>query len=192
VAALRRGLPVIAALLAMSLVAEPALSDRAFDVSLPIGIGWHGRADGAGYDGAFHLGVAGGFSARETLGWPLRTEVMLSTSTDGPPWGKGVDAVSVSRLDVDFAFFSGAGWTLLDEGQRALGVEALVGPRVRFTEVSAHVYAVTERHLGLALAAKGLAGVFSTIGPVRLGLRLGLTAPWDRTIELWLVSGYTF
>ena len=141
---------------------------------------------------AFHFGISAGYSFQSNLDLPLRAELMLSSSNAGPPGGEGVEAVQVSRLDTDLAVLVGGGWTAVVKGLMSAGVEGLVGPRFRLIKVSTSVYDVSENHYASGLAAKGVAGLFMTFKALRLSMRTAICLPWDRTVELWVATGYTF
>jgi hypothetical protein len=182
---------IAAVLLACALVSEPGTDGPSIDVSLPLGVGWHARVDGPESAGALHYGLAAGGPIR-SVHELARAEVMLSSSTDGPPWGTGVDAVKVARLNVDLVALAGVSWAFVDEGAKTLGVEALAGPRLRLTRVTTSIYGSGESHSAVAIAAKGAAGPFATYQAFRMSLRAAICVPWDRAVELWLGFGYGF
>ena len=176
-------------LLLLALVAAEDAGEKPLELSLPLGVGFHERSDSSGTDAAFHVGLCGGYALASVVEWPLRAEVMVSTSTSGPPWGSGVDAVEVSRLDLDLVALVGGDWTPVREGTKTLGVEGLLGPRVRLTRVGMRVYDESEGHYAWGLAAKGFLGPIATYGAFRLSLRAAASLPSDGTIELWLSAG---
>jgi hypothetical protein len=179
-------------LVALSFAAPAEDEARGPDLSVPLGVGFHQRADGRGERVELHYGLAVGYALKALLDWPLRAEVSLLSSTAGPPWGAGVEAVKVSRVDLDLTLLVGADWTATSLRELRAGVEGLLGPRLRLIRVSTSVYGDSDSHYGAGVTAQGVAGLFATYGALRMSLRVAACLPWDRVVELWLTTGYAF
>lgn len=174
-----------------SAVATPSFADcRRFDATLHGGVGFHERSTGAGTAISGAMAIGAGLSLHDCVHLPLRIELILSTDLSGPPWGDGVDAVEVSRFNLDLLAAGGPSVVLAEQGRVAVGVEALAAPGLRVTRVGTRVRSDSRVTYDVGPRLHVIAGAFSTFGPWRLALRAGTGLPWDDVVQLLLAAGY--
>jgi len=170
-----------------------------FDVGGGTGILWYAAADGAGVTMAGSLAVSGGWQT--CVPW-LRVEAALLTSTRGPPWGSGVEAVEVAAWDIDTVLLGGISMPVSvsnrDQNgvpERSVGIDALLGPDLRLTRTSVTLREQTSMSDALRVQAGTRADtaatlrLWATFGGYleyrrwRLGLRAHTFLPWDAEID---------
>lgn len=173
---------VLELLLAAAVLTAPATgwACRWPDLGIEAGVGGERTALGDTRPVAVWA-VGAGWALEPCLDWPLRAEVSLGSSTRGPPWYQGVQAVRVRSLQLDLTAAAGPSlpfWRNFS-GSVELGGEVLVGPGFRLTAITTEVQGRSATHLEPAPTARGVGGLFLRVGKVRFTLRGEYLAPED-------------
>lgn len=169
--------------------ASPISECLQLDIDVQGGTGFHQRSDGNGWAVSGVAAVGAGTSLKPCLDLPLRVEVNLGWDSHGAPWGQGVAAVEVGRLDLDLTAAAGIGLTLLRGDNRTIGFDALVGPTLRLTRVSTRVRNESRATYRLGARLTAAAGPTSTFGPWWFALRGRVSLPWDDAVAVILAVG---
>ncbi len=168
---------------------EPA-SSCAWERDLAGGLGmlWFARSNGQGWGTAGTVALR--FAATPCAHLPLRLEARAGTTSRGPPFGAGGNAVEVSQWSTDFGIDAAATHVLARGPSRTVGVEALVGPTVRVTRVGIRVYDQTEHATGVRVFAGVAAGGYLSVNGWRFALRTSTLLPWQRELGLSVAVGH--
>jgi hypothetical protein len=142
-------------------------------LGLDFGIGVEHSATGAAQPIGEVAAVAG-LDLQPDFGEPVRIELALGSGTRGPPWWRGVRAVSVRAWIVDLT--AAAGWSVpfwsTSDGLFAVGLDLLAGATLRITGVATRI---SERiYLAHEASAVGrlLAGPFARLDVWRVQMRV--------------------
>lgn len=182
-----RASAVAVAIVASLLLGAPTTADACLRPAIGVDIGG-GLEKGSQQDlrAVGTLALAFGLGLDQCFGWPLRIEAALGSSTRGPPWWRGVTAVSVLSYTIDAGVIAGPSVGLLasDDGEQELGLELLVGPHLRIVGVAMRIQgsestAVEPRFLGRVVG-----GVFGRYHNIRLHLRVDWIFPADGNLLL--------
>ena len=177
--------PLVLAGIAALLVGAPRSADACLRPALGIDIGG-GLEGGAQQDlrAVGTLAIVGGLGLGDCLGWPVRVEAAIGSSTRGPPWWRGVAAVSVLSYTIDAGLVAGPSVDLLtsDDGEQALGLELLVGPHLRVVGVATRIQGTESTALEPRMLGRVAGGVFARYGSVRFHLRGDWVFPADGSL----------
>jgi len=145
-------------------------------LGIELGAGFNSKSkSGLSVSGAASL--TAGWQLDPCLGWPVRLEAGLASTTAGPPWGRGVKAVEVSTWHVDIAVAAGPSMALNPGEPTALGLELLAGPNLRLTRVSTRIRRQSSSNLEPRALMRLLGGGFVETGALRLTLRAFWSLP---------------
>lgn len=183
-----RASSIAVASVASLLLGAPTTADACLRPAIGIDIG--GGLEGGVQQDVRAVGTLAlifGLGLDQCLDWPLRIEAALGSSTRGPPWWRGVAAVSVLSYTIDAGVVGGPSVGLLasDDGEQELGLELLVGPHLRIIGVAWRIQGlelpvvVAPRFLGRVAA-----GVFGRYNNIRLHLRIDWVFPADGNLLL--------
>ena len=135
--------------------------------------------------------IAAGWELEPCLALPLRSEVQLSSSLRGPPWGDGTSVVRVGTWISDIAVAGGSRYVILrsEDATHALGVEGLAGPGLRFIRQAIDLGGQLDAVFVVQPELRLSAGMFSQHGPLRLAFRTSWSVPGDRGVTVTLGIG---
>ncbi|MEE8408079.1 MAG: hypothetical protein V3T05_00605 [Myxococcota bacterium] len=181
----------VAVLLAIApLGVSPLLECLQLDLEASGGTGFHQQSDGDGWTVSGFGALGAGTSLKACLDLPLRVEVGLGWDSHGAPWGRGVEALEVGRLELDLTAAAGVGLIVLQGDNRTLGLEALIGPTLRMIRVSTRVRDESQAVYRVAARVTAAAGPYATFGPWWFALRARAGLPWDDAVVAVLAVGY--